>query len=140
MVRGVVTMERIETFSAAHRLHSSQLSVEENQNIYGKCNNPNGHGHNYVWRVKLRGIPDPVTGMVYDLSELKKSMKAVLDTVDHKNLDKDVEWFQHNVSTTENVAIYLWEKLRVQMKTPKVLYKVTVEETPKNIFSYKGEI
>ncbi|VDL74237.1 unnamed protein product [Nippostrongylus brasiliensis] len=121
MVRGVVTMERVETFSAAHRLHSNQLSVEENQTVYGKCNNPNGHGHNYVWK-------------------LKKDMKTVLDTVDHKNLDKDVEWFQHNVSTSENVAIYLWEKLRVQMKKPKILYKVTVEETPKNIFTYKGEI
>ncbi|RCN44832.1 6-pyruvoyl tetrahydropterin synthase/QueD family protein [Ancylostoma caninum] len=103
MVRGVVTMERVETFSAAHRLHSNQLSEEENQRVYGKCNNPNGHGHNYVWKVKLRGIPDPETGMVYDLAELKKDMKTVLDTVDHKNLDKDVEWFQVGVCIWRSV-------------------------------------
>uniref|UniRef100_A0A1I7WP60 6-pyruvoyl tetrahydrobiopterin synthase n=1 Tax=Heterorhabditis bacteriophora TaxID=37862 RepID=A0A1I7WP60_HETBA len=107
MVCGIVTMERVAAFSAAHRLHSKQLSDEENANLYGKCNNANGHGHNYV---KLRGSVDAITGMVYDLGDLKKEMEEVLDTVDHKNLDKDVVWF-----------------------------KVTVEETPKNIFTYKGD-
>ncbi|PIC55319.1 hypothetical protein B9Z55_000645 [Caenorhabditis nigoni] len=133
-----VTMERVEMFSAAHRLNSENLSVAENKETFGKCNNDNGHGHNYVWKVKLRGEVDPVSGMVYDLAKLKKEMNLVLDTVDHRNLDKDVEFFKTTVSTSENVAIYMYEKLKSVMSNPSVLYKCTIEETPKNVFTYKG--
>nr|2G64_A Chain A, Putative 6-pyruvoyl tetrahydrobiopterin synthase [Caenorhabditis elegans] len=134
----IVTMERVDSFSAAHRLHSEKLSDAENKETFGKCNNSNGHGHNYVWKVKLRGEVDPTSGMVYDLAKLKKEMSLVLDTVDHRNLDKDVEFFKTTVSTSENVAIYMFEKLKSVMSNPSVLYKVTIEETPKNIFTYKG--
>uniref|UniRef100_A0A1I7UEN8 6-pyruvoyltetrahydropterin synthase n=1 Tax=Caenorhabditis tropicalis TaxID=1561998 RepID=A0A1I7UEN8_9PELO len=133
-----VTMERVDMFSASHRLHSEKLSDAENKETFGKCNNSNGHGHNYVWKVKLRGEVDSVNGMVYDLAKLKKEMNVVLDTVDHRNLDKDVEFFKTTVSTSENVAIYMFEKLKSVMSNPSVLYKVTIEETPKNIFTYKG--
>lgn len=133
-----VTMERVEVFSAAHRLQSDKLSDSENKETFGKCNNANGHGHNYVWKVKLRGEVDAVNGMVYDLAKLKKEMGIVLDTVDHRNLDKDVDFFKTTVSTSENVAIYMFEKLKSVMSNPSVLYKVTIEETPKNIFTYKG--
>ncbi|EFO84899.1 hypothetical protein GCK72_001208 [Caenorhabditis remanei] len=134
-----VTMERVEMFSACHRLHSKELSDAENKETFGKCNHVNGHGHNYVWKVKLRGEVDPVNGMVYDLAKLKKEMNLVLDTVDHRNLDVDVEFFKTTVSTSENVAIYMYETLKSVMSNPSVLYKVTIEETPKNVFTYKGK-
>uniref|UniRef100_A0A8R1I2T2 6-pyruvoyltetrahydropterin synthase n=1 Tax=Caenorhabditis japonica TaxID=281687 RepID=A0A8R1I2T2_CAEJA len=134
-----VTMERVDMFSAAHRLNSDHLSKDENAVLFGKCNNANGHGHNYVWRVKLRGEVDPVSGIVYDLAQLKKEMAIVLDTVDHRNLDKDVEFFKTTVSTSENVAVYMFEKLKSVMSRPELLHKVTIEETPKNIFTYKGK-
>ncbi|ULU09808.1 hypothetical protein L5515_000381 [Caenorhabditis briggsae] len=76
--------------------------------------------------------------MVYDLAKLKKEMNLVLDTVDHRNLDKDVEFFKTTVSTSENVAIYMYQKLKSVMSNPSVLYKCTIEETPKNVFTYKG--
>ncbi|GMS97347.1 hypothetical protein PENTCL1PPCAC_19522, partial [Pristionchus entomophagus] len=88
------TMERREKFSIAHRLQSPALSDEENIKVYGKCNNSNGHGQNYVWRVILRGEVDQKTGMLYDLAALKKEMAEVLDIVDHKHLDKDVDYFK----------------------------------------------
>ncbi|CAI4225309.1 unnamed protein product [Auanema sp. JU1783] len=135
----LVTMERVETFSSAHRLHSHKLSDEENKTVYGKCNNTNGHGHNYVWRVILKGELDQTTGMVFDLAELKKCMAIVLDTIDHRNIDKDIAYFKNVPSTSENVCIYLWEELKKHLRQPNILYKCVVEETPKNIFSYKGK-
>ncbi|CAJ0592735.1 unnamed protein product [Cylicocyclus nassatus] len=130
-------LKRVSTISENHSCNHlrgciAALDKFENLQISGMCNHCYSHAkftyraRIYVCQVKLRGIPDPETGMVYDLAELKQDMKTILDTVDHKNLDKDVEFFQHNVSTSENVAIYLWEKLRVQMKKPKLLYKVTI--------------
>lgn len=89
-----VRLCRTEHFSAAHRLHNPRWSVEENEHIYGKCNNPNGHGHNYAWKVVLEGNVDPQTGMVYNLSDLKREMADVLLKVDHKNLDLDVDHFR----------------------------------------------
>ena len=91
--RPILDLIRIETFSASHRLHSEVLSPEENKEIFGKCNNSNGHGHNYRWEVTLRGPVDERTGMVYNLTNLKREMAAVLDLVDHKNLDLDVDYF-----------------------------------------------
>lgn len=92
--RPIVDLTRIETFSASHRLHSEFLIPEENQEIFGKCNNPNGHGHNYRWEVCLRGPVDEKTGMVYNLTNLKREMAAVLDLVDHRNIDLDVDYFR----------------------------------------------
>lgn len=104
----MVRLSRRETFSASHRLHNSGLSDEENQQIYSKCNNPNGHGHNYVVYVVLQGPIDKRTGMVYNLTDMKREIGKVLgiystvsvsilhtlDTLDHKNLDLDVEYFK----------------------------------------------
>uniref|UniRef100_A0AC34G492 6-pyruvoyl tetrahydrobiopterin synthase n=2 Tax=Panagrolaimus sp. ES5 TaxID=591445 RepID=A0AC34G492_9BILA len=91
--RPIVDLIRIESFSASHRLHSEALTADENKEIFGKCNNLNGHGHNYRWEVYLRGIVDEKTGMVYNLENLKREMSAVMDLVDHKNLDVDVDYF-----------------------------------------------
>uniref|UniRef100_A0A915BT52 6-pyruvoyl tetrahydrobiopterin synthase n=1 Tax=Parascaris univalens TaxID=6257 RepID=A0A915BT52_PARUN len=123
MERPVIDLTRIETFSASHRLHSQSLSAVENQNLYGKCNNANGHGHNYIWEVTLRGPIDVVTGMVYNLSDLKKEMAEVLEVVDHKNLDLDIEYFKTSVSTTENLTVFLWNELKKRMSRPELLYK-----------------
>ncbi|GAB6032459.1 hypothetical protein CHUAL_011096 [Chamberlinius hualienensis] len=92
-----VYITRIESFSASHRLHSTQLSDDENAKLFGKCNNPNGHGHNYSVYVTVKGQADPVTGMVMNITDLKQSIFKVIDDLDHKNLDKDVPYFKNVV-------------------------------------------
>ncbi|XP_060558456.1 6-pyruvoyl tetrahydrobiopterin synthase-like [Ruditapes philippinarum] len=135
----IVYISRSDCFSACHRLHSKKLSAEENQKIFGKCNNPNGHGHNYKVEVTLRGPVDPVTGMVLNLTDLKACMqKAFMSTLDHKNLDFDVDYFKDKVSTAENIAVYIWERMAEQL-TAGLLYEVKVHETEKNVTSYRGE-
>ncbi|NXU19859.1 PTPS synthase, partial [Pardalotus punctatus] len=114
--------------------HSKSLSDEENLKVFGKCNNPNGHGHNY----KGRKI-DPVSGMVMNLTDLKEHMQeAIMEPLDHKNLDKDVPYFSEVVSTTENVAVFIWDSLQ-KLLPQGLLYKVEVHETEQNVVVYKGE-
>ncbi|XP_028675130.1 6-pyruvoyl tetrahydrobiopterin synthase [Erpetoichthys calabaricus] len=132
-------ISRSETFSASHRLHSKSLSDEENERIFGKCNNPNGHGHNYKVEVTVRGEIDPVTGMIINITDLKKYIEmAVMKPLDHKNLDKDVPYFANVVSTAENIAVFIWDSLQKLME-PNLLYEVKVFETDKNIACYRGE-
>ncbi|KAB1255068.1 6-pyruvoyl tetrahydrobiopterin synthase [Camelus dromedarius] len=132
-------VSRLVSFSASHRLHSKSLSNEENLKLFGKCNNPNGHGHNYKVVVTVHGEVDPVTGMVMNLTDLKEYMEeAIMKPLDHKNLDLDVPYFADVVSTTENVAVYIWENLQKFLPVG-VLYKVKVYETDNNIVVYKGE-
>ncbi|XP_047375596.1 6-pyruvoyl tetrahydrobiopterin synthase isoform X1 [Sciurus carolinensis] len=115
------------------------LSDEENLKLFGKCNNPNGHGHNYKVVVTVYGEINPVTGMVMNLTDLKKYMEeAIMKPLDHKNLDLDVPYFADVVSTTENVAVFIWENLQKFLPVG-VLYKVKVYETDNNIVVYKGE-
>ncbi|XP_069480007.1 6-pyruvoyl tetrahydrobiopterin synthase-like isoform X2 [Ambystoma mexicanum] len=134
-----ICISRSENFSASHRLHSKLLSDEENREVYGKCNNPNGHGHNYRVIVTLRGKIDPVSGMVINLTQLKEHMrKAIMEPLDHKNLDKDVPFFADTVSTVENVAVFIWESMQKHL-APGLLYKVTVHETDSNSAVYKGQ-
>src|SRR5882672_7577607 len=93
---------RRETFSAGHTLFNPEFSDERNREIFGKCSNPSGHGHNYVLEVTLRGEPDAQTGFVFDLSELASLMrKVILDDVDHHNLNVDVDWLRGVIPTTE---------------------------------------
>ncbi|XP_049787693.1 6-pyruvoyl tetrahydrobiopterin synthase [Schistocerca cancellata] len=136
----VAYLTRREIFSACHRLHSPQLTDEENRVTYGKCNNFHGHGHNYVVEVTLRGPVAADTGMVMNISDLKKYMnEAIMDVMDHKNLDKDVPYFKDIVSTTENVAIFIWNNLKSLLPNPEILYEVKIHETEKNIVIYRGE-
>ncbi|GMS97360.1 hypothetical protein PENTCL1PPCAC_19535, partial [Pristionchus entomophagus] len=130
------TMERRETFSSAHRLHSPALSDEENRKVYGKCNNPSGHGHNYVWRVILKGDIDPKTGMLYDLAALKREMAEVIDIVDHKHLDKDVDYFSKVPSTSENLVLFLYDSIKSRLGRPELLKECILHETEKNVFTY----
>ncbi|MBN3325028.1 PTPS synthase, partial [Atractosteus spatula] len=117
----------------------NSLSAEENKRIFGKCNNPNGHGHNYKVEITVRGKIDPETGMVMNLTDLKHYIEeAVMKPLDHKNLDKDVPYFANVVSTTENLAVFIWDSL-VKLLPQNALYEVKIHETDKNIVVYRGE-
>lgn len=135
----VVYITRIETFSACHRLHSLQLDEQENKAVFGKCNNPNGHGHNYKVEVTLKGPVDPVTGMVMNIVDLKVFMqKAIMETLDHRNIDKDVPYFKDKVSTTENLAVFIWNELQKHLPA-NLLFEVKIYETEKNVVYYRGD-
>lgn len=134
-----VYLTRRMFFSAAHRLHSEALSEEENKNVYGICNNPMGHGHNYELEITVRGEPNPMTGMVIDLKALKDIVqKEIIDLVDHKHLNHDVDFLRGVVPTAENIVIAFWQQLRGKIPNGQ-LYELKLYETPRNIASYKGE-
>ncbi|XP_078047740.1 6-pyruvoyl tetrahydrobiopterin synthase purple isoform X1 [Augochlora pura] len=140
ITKPIAYLTRKESISSCHRLHSDNLTEEENKEVYGKCNNYWGHGHNYTVKVTVRGPVDPITGMVMNLSDLKLYMKrVVMEQLDHKNLDKDVPYFKNVVSTTENVAIYIFNELRKLMPNPALLHEVKIYETDNNIVIYRGE-
>ena len=120
------------TFSAAHRLHNPSYDAEWNRAMYDKCDNPGGHGHNYAIEVSVRGKIDPETGMVIDLKKLKDIMRAaVVDRVDHKNLNTDVGFLRGVIPTAENLALAFWERLRPELPAG-LLRSVRVWETEKN--------
>jgi 6-pyruvoyltetrahydropterin/6-carboxytetrahydropterin synthase len=132
-----VYLSRRYTFAASHRLHSPAFSEAENQRVYGKCNNPYGHGHNYTIEVTLSGAVDPATGMVANLGDLDPFVQRhVLDVFDHRNLNEDVRAFRTKVPTTENLSIEIFNRLRDFPKAH--LERVRVEETSKNSFEYSG--
>ena len=106
----MVYLTRRYRFSAGHRLHNDALSPEENRRVYGKCNNPNGHGHNYLLEVTVSGNIDPATGMIFDLVALDGIVnRRVLDKFDHKNLNLDMENFRALVPTTENLCLEIYQ-------------------------------
>lgn len=126
-------------FSAGGRLHSDELSDEENRRVYGKCNNPNGHGHNYWLEVTVRGEKDPRTGMVMDLKDLDRVLRErVLDDVDHAFLNLDVPWLAGIVPTTENLAEAFWHRLAPHVHGA-TLHEIRLFETEKNFVVYRGE-
>jgi 6-pyruvoyltetrahydropterin/6-carboxytetrahydropterin synthase len=125
--------------SASHRLHSDALSAEENRAAYGKCNNPHGHGHNYVVEVLVGGVVDPETGMVLNLAQLDEVVRnRVTERFDHTNLNLD-PLFQNRVPTTENLCRAVFELLDGRVE-PANLVQVRVEETENNFFEYSGEL
>jgi len=135
----MVYLTRRDSFSAAHRLWSDELSEAENIELYDKCANPNGHGHNYILEVTVRGAPDPRTGMVLNLTALKQAMnEQVISWVDHKNLNYDVPWLNGCIPTAELLAIAFWERLASALPAG-LLYEVRLYETEHNIASYRGE-
>jgi 6-pyruvoyltetrahydropterin/6-carboxytetrahydropterin synthase len=135
-----VTVYRKEHFNAAHRLHNPSWSDEKNRAVFGKCNNPHFHGHNYDLIVKLRGPIDPETGYVYDMKLLKDLMKEhVINKFDHKNLNLDTHEFKNLNPTAENIAVVIWNILREKIDTT---YEITVRlyETERNFVEYDGNI
>jgi 6-pyruvoyltetrahydropterin/6-carboxytetrahydropterin synthase len=127
---------RKEHFNAAHRLHNPLLTDEENKELYGKCNNPNFHGHNYELVVKVTGPIDEKTGYVADTKLLSNIIKEhVTDRYDHKNLNLDVEEFKTLNPTTENVAVVIYESLRSKLPAELDL-KIYLYETERNFVEY----
>jgi 6-pyruvoyltetrahydropterin/6-carboxytetrahydropterin synthase len=128
-------------FSSSHMCRRSDLSEEENRRIYGLAANPNGHGHNYVLEVSLEGEPDPVTGMVLDLKELKEILtRQIVDVYDHRFLNYEVPPFDRVVPTTENIARDIWKRLEPQLTVGRGrLRAVRVYETPDLYVDYFGE-
>jgi len=116
-------------FSASHRLHSDAMSVEENQTVYGKCNNPHGHGHNYTLEVTIAGETDPVTGMVLDLKELKEILeREITQRMDHRFLNYEVVELKDQIPTCENVARVIWNLLETKIPQGK-LHRVRLYES-----------
>jgi 6-pyruvoyltetrahydropterin/6-carboxytetrahydropterin synthase len=135
----VAYLTRTVKICASHRLHNKKLSDEKNREIYGKCNNPNGHGHNYTFEITIRGRIDPETGFVMNICTLKECMnRAIMEPLDHKCIDKDVPYFENVVSTTENLAVFAWEKLS-ELLPGGLLYEVKIHETDNNTVIYRGE-
>lgn len=131
-------LTRRATFSAAHRLHSDALTPEENRRVFGKCNHPNGHGHNYVLEVTVAGAIDERTGMVFGLTELKEALREVVERdFDHKNLNLDVPAFRRLNPTAENIAAVLWERLAERLP-PGLLHEIRLRETENNSVVYRG--
>lgn len=136
----VVYVTRKEIFSAGHRLLNPKLSQEDNELLFGKCTNPNGHGHNYSVKVTLRGKQDPKTSMVMHLGDLKEHLKSVIDPLDHKSLDLDIPYFKTAMSTGENISVYIWNEMEKLLPNgPAQLYEVKVKSTDKNSIVYRGE-
>ncbi|RYG36204.1 6-pyruvoyl tetrahydropterin synthase [bacterium] len=133
-----MTLTRTYEFAAAHRLHAEWLSEEENQTLFGKCNNPNGHGHNYVLEVTVGGEPESTTGMLVDLGALDAAVAGlVVDRYDHKNLDLDVEELKGKITTSENVARAIFDLLNE--KVPARLERIKLWETARNAFEVTRE-
>ena len=133
-----ITVSRKAHFNAAHRLYRPDWSDKKNEEIFGKCNNPLYHGHNYELNVHITGEIEPSTGYVMDMKVLKELIKAqVEDAFDHKNLNEQVPEFANLNPTAENIAVVIWEKLRPNISADHQL-EVTLYETPRNYVHYKG--
>ncbi|MBX7126134.1 MAG: 6-carboxytetrahydropterin synthase [Cyclobacteriaceae bacterium] len=134
-----VSVTRLEHFNAAHRLYRPEWSDEKNTLVFGKCSNPNFHGHNYNLEVKLTGVPDPETGYVFDLKLLSELIdKHVLEVLDHKNLNLDVSHFQSLIPTAEHIAIVIWKMLRPHIDDQLEL-KIKLYETERNCVEYPAD-
>lgn len=127
------------TFSAAHRLHNPNRDAEWNRRTYDKCDNPGGHGHNYALEVSVKGRIDPETGMVIDLKTLKNIMRErVIDRVDHRNLNADVDFLRDVIPTAENLARAFWSELAGAISNGE-LHEIVLQETERNSVRYGGE-
>lgn len=134
-----VTVCRKAHFNAAHRLNNPEWESEKNKEVFGKCNFPNYHGHNYDLIVKVTGEVDPKTGFVIDMKELKELIECkVVEQFDHRNLNTDVEEFRKLNPTAENIAVVIWNILRSSISSTLDL-KVVLFETERNFVEYAGE-
>lgn len=135
----MVTLTRTYEFAAAHRLNSDALSETENRELFGKCNNPHGHGHNYLLEVTVGGEPDPTTGFLIDLPLLDRTVnREVVDRYDHRHLNLDLEEFRTLNPTSENLVKVVWHRLANALPAG-ALRRVAIHETERNLFVYEGE-
>lgn len=136
----MVFITRKETFSAAHKLNRNDWSEEKNLEIFGKCANPNWHGHNYLLSVTVKGGINPQTGFVANLSDVGKILHSrVIEKVDHKNLNLDVDFLKDKLPSTENLAVEIWKQIEEPIKALGCnLHCVRIQETEKNYVEYYG--
>ena len=133
-----VTVTRRMHFNAAHRVHNPELSDEENQRLFGRCNNPNWHGHNYMLDVSVAGPIEGRTGYVMDLAALKRVVQeAVIDKVDHRNFNLEVDFMRGVIPTAENIVVGCWKVLAPRV-APARLVRLVLWETPNNYVEYEG--
>uniref|UniRef100_UPI00404B6362 6-pyruvoyl trahydropterin synthase family protein n=1 Tax=Gelidibacter sp. TaxID=2018083 RepID=UPI00404B6362 len=134
-----VTVSRKAHFNAAHRLYRKDWSDEKNNSVFGKCNNPNFHGHNYELIVNVTGEIDPETGFVMDMKVLKDIIKdEIEDAFDHKNLNLEVEEFKDLNPTAENISVIIYQKIKPKLQSNLDL-EIVLYETPRNFVSYSGK-
>jgi len=134
----IVTITRRLQFNAAHRVHNPALSDAENKALFGKCNNPNWHGHNYTLDVSVSGPVDDKTGYVVDLGHIKQVVeREVIDKVDHRNFNLEVDFMQGVIPTTENIVVAMWRVIEPAMR-PAKLTKLVLWETSNNYVEYDG--
>lgn len=135
----MIYVTRKADFSAAHRLYNPSWSDKQNDEVFGKCNNLNGHGHNYFLEVTVRGDVDDSTGYLVDLKKLKEVIRLkVIEKVDHKNLNTDVDFLRGTIPTAENIAIAIWRELKDAIPSG-TLHEIRLQETERNIVTYRGE-
>ena len=134
-----VTVTRRLMFNAAHRVHNPALSDEENARLFGKCNNANWHGHNYTLDVSVQGAIDERTGYVIDLAVLKRLVEErVVDKIDHRNFNLDVDFMRGVIPTSENIIVAVWRELEPAIR-PGRLTRLVLWETPNNYVEYSGQ-
>ena len=135
----MIYVTRRVTFSASHRLFNPRLSEKENEELFDKCANGNGHGHNYVMEVTVAGEPQERTGYVVDLKRLKEILKSeIVDKVDHKHLNEDVNFMKGIIPTAENIARVFWDILEPKIPDAR-LFSIRLHETENNVVEYRGE-
>lgn len=132
---------RRERFSAAHRLFRKEWDDDKNREVFGLCSNPNWHGHNYELFVTVKGEVDPQTGFVINIKTLSKLIKEkVVDKLDHKNMNTEVEFMHGKLASTENLAIAIWDELEPSVRALGIeLYRVKITETENNFVEYFGK-
>lgn len=136
----MVYLTRQEHFNAAHKLYNPNWSNEQNNAVFGVCANENWHGHNYDLYVTVKGNPDPETGFVYDVKKLSQLIKSqVIDKLDHKNLNLDVDFMTDKLCSTENLAIAIWEQLVLHLPGSVELHCIKLYETPRIYVEYFGK-
>ena len=138
-IRKMVYITRIEHFNAAHKLYNPSWTKEQNEEVFGKCANENWHGHNFELHVTLSGIPNPDTGFVFDVKKLSTIVNAfVIDKLDHKNLNLDVDFMQGKLCSIENLVIGIWEQLSPNLPSSVKLHALKLYETPRIYVEYFG--
>lgn len=136
----MVYLTRIEHFNAAHKLYNPNWSAEQNEAVFGKCANQNWHGHNYELYVTVKGTPNPDTGFLYDVKKLSIIIKEkVIEKIDHRNLNMDVDFMQGKMCSTENLAVGIWNELAPHLPSEIKLHCIKLYETASIYVEYYGE-
>lgn len=136
----MVYLTRLEHFNAAHKLFNPNWSKEKNEEVFGICANENWHGHNFELFVTIKGAVNPDTGFLFDVKKLSKLMKEhVVDKLDHKNLNMDVDFMRGKMCSTENLAVEIWKQLSPHLPQGVQLHCVKLYETPRIYVEYFGE-